>query len=153
YILRSVSKAVLIVVVILLISSELGFYDYLYPVLASAGVAGLAIGFGAQSLVKDVIAGFFILSGDRYGVGDVLEVGDCAGVVEGMRLRATVLGTLEGHVHCVPNGNIQNVTVMTKDWARAVLDVTARHEEELKKVFDVLQRIGNRLSLDWPDRI
>jgi small conductance mechanosensitive channel len=137
--------------VVLLIGSELGFN--ILPVLASAGIAGLAIGFGAQSLVKDVISGFFILFEDQYGVGDVVRIGDFTGAVERMSLRATVLRNLEGQVHVVPNGNIQNVTVMTKEWARAVLDVTVRHEEEIGKVFEVLQRVGMRLAQDWPDRV
>lgn len=148
---RSVSKAVLILLVVLQVGWELGFS--LYPVLASAGVVGLAVGFGAQSLVKDIISGFFILFEDQYGVGDVVKIGDFTGVVEQMTLRATVLRNLEGQVHVVPNGNIQHVTVMTKEWARAVLDVTVRHDESLSKVFEALQRIATRLAQDWPDRV
>jgi len=150
-IIRSVTKAILILVVVLTISSELGFN--IGPVLASAGIVGLAVGFGAQSLVKDVISGFFILFEDQFGVGDVAKIGDFTGVVERMTLRATVLRNLEGQVYVVPNGNIQNVVVMTKGWSRAVLDVTVPHKEELARVFDVLQRIGTRLAQDWPDRI
>ncbi len=150
-IIRSVTKAILILVVVLTISSELGFN--IGPVLASAGIVGLAVGFGAQSLVKDVISGFFILFEDQFGVGDVAKIGDFTGVVERMTLRATVLRNLEGQVYVVPNGNIQNVIVMTKGWSRAVLDVTVPHKEELARVFDVLQRIGARLAQDWPDRI
>ena len=151
HIVRSVSKAILILVVVLTISSELGFN--IGPVLASAGIVGLAVGFGAQSLVKDVISGFFILFEDQFGIGDVVKIGDFTGDVERMTLRATVLRNLEGQVYVVPNGNIQNVTVMTKDWARAVLDLTVSHKEELARVFDVLQRIGTRLAQDWPDRV
>src|SRR3989454_10155618 len=151
HIIRSISKAILVSVVILAISSELGFN--MGPVLASAGIVGLAVGFGAQSLVKDVISGFFILFEDQFGVGDVVKIGDFSGVVERMTLRATVLRNLEGQVYVVPNGNIQHVIVMTKEWARAVLDVTVPHKEELSRVFDVLQRIGARLAQDWPDRI
>jgi len=151
HIVRSVSKAILILVVVLTISSELGFN--IGPVLASAGIVGLAVGFGAQSLVKDVISGFFILFEDQFGIGDVVKIGDFTGDVERMTLRATVLRNLEGQVYVVPNGNIQNVTVMTKDWARAVLDLTVSHKEELARVFDVLQRIGARLAQDLPDRV
>src|SRR5881396_368722 len=133
-IIRSVTKAILILVVVLTISSELGFN--IGPVLASAGIVGLAVGFGAQSLVKDVISGFFILFEDQFGVGDVVKIGDFSGVVERMTLRATVLRNLEGQVHVVPNGNIPHVTVMTKEWARAVLDITVPHKQELSKVFD-----------------
>jgi small-conductance mechanosensitive channel len=151
YIIRSVSKTVLILLVLLTVSSELGFN--IGPVLASAGIAGLAVGFGAQSLVKDVISGFFILFEDQFGVGDVVKIGDFSGVVERMTLRATVLRNLEGQVYVVPNGNILNVTVMTKEWARAVLDVTVPHKEELSRVFDVLQKAGAKLAEDWPDRV
>jgi small-conductance mechanosensitive channel len=148
---RSVSRAVLILLVVLMISAELGFN--IGPVLASAGIVGLAVGFGAQSLVKDVISGFFILFEDQFGIGDVVKIGEFTGVVERMTLRATVLRNLEGQVYVVPNGNIQNVIVMTKEWARAVLDVTVPHKEELARVFDALQRIGLRLAQDWPDRV
>src|SRR6516162_9905296 len=151
HIMRSVSKAIIILVVALTISSELGFS--IGPVLASAGIVGLAVGFGAQSLVKDVISGFFILFEDQFGVGDVVKIGDFSGVVERMTLRATVLRNLEGHVYVVPNGNIQHVIVMTKGWARAVLDVTVPHREELARVFDVLRRIGGRLAQDLPDSV
>jgi moderate conductance mechanosensitive channel len=150
-VLRSVVKGILILLVLIQIGWELN-YSF-YPLLASAGIVGLAIGFGAQSLVKDVISGFFILFEDQFGVGDVVKIGDFSGVVEKMTLRATVLRNLEGQVYVVPNGNIQHVTVMTKEWARAVLDVTVRHEEPLGKVFDVLQRVGNRLTEDMPGRV
>src|SRR5262245_51745375 len=148
---RSVSRAILILVVILQVGSELGFS--LAPLLATAGIGGLAVGFGAQSLVKDVISGFFILLEDQFGVGDLVKIGDFSGVVERMTLRATVLRNLEGQVHVVPNGNIQHVTVMTKEWARAVLDLTVPHEETIGKVFETLRRVGGRLAQDWPDRV
>jgi|SRR5262245_29391860 len=150
---RSVSKAIIVLVVILQIGSELGFITTLAPLLATAGIGGLAVGFGAQSLVKDVISGFFILSEDQFGVGDVVKIGDFSGVVERMTLRATVLRNLEGQVHVVPNGNIQNVTVMTKEWARAVLDLTIPHEEPIGKTLEALERVGTRLAQDWPDRV
>lgn len=151
HIVRSVCKAILILVVILQIGTELGFS--LAPVLATAGISGLAIGFGAQGLVKDVISGFFILFEDQFGVGDIVKIDDFSGVVERMTLRATVMRNLEGQVRVVPNGNIQHVTVMTKEWARAVLDVTVRHEEQIGNIFNALQRVGTRLAADWPDRV
>src|SRR5438093_10363874 len=150
-IIRSVTKAIIILVVVLTISSELGFN--IGPVLASAGIAGLAVGFGAQSLVKDVIAGFFILFEDQFGVGDVVKIEGLSGVVERMTLRSTMLRNLEGQVHVIPNGNIHTVTVLTKQWARAVVDITVRYDQELAKVFDLLQRLGQRLAQDWPDRV
>src|SRR5262245_15360217 len=149
----SVSKAIIILFVILQIGSELVFLASLAPLLATAGIGGLAVGFGAQSLVKDVISGFFILLEDQFGVGDVVKIGDFSGVVERMTLRATVLRNLEGQVHVVPNGNIQNVTVMTKEWARAVLDLTFPYEEQIGKIVEAVRRVGNRLAQDWPDRV
>jgi small-conductance mechanosensitive channel len=150
-VIRSVSRAILILIVVLQVGSELGFS--LAPLLATAGIGGLAVGFGAQSLVKDVISGFFILFEDQFGVGDVVKIGSFTGVVERMTLRATVLRNLEGQVHVVPNGNIQNVTVMTKEWARAVLDLTVPHEEPIGKILEALQRVGSGLAQDWPDRV
>ena len=151
HIIRSVSKVVVFVIALILIAEELG-YDT-STVLAGFGIVGLAVGFGAQSLVKDVISGFFILLEDQYGVGDVVRIGDFTGVVEHMTLRSTVLRNVEGQVHVVPNGNIQHVTVMTKEWARAVLDVTVRHDGHLGKTFDALERVAKRLAQDLPDRV
>jgi moderate conductance mechanosensitive channel len=155
HIIRSVTKGILIVFVMLQIGYELGLIDRdsINKIWTSAGIAGLAVAFGAQSLVKDVISGFFILFEDQYGVGDVVKIGDFSGVVEKMTLRATVLRNLEGQVCVVPNGNIQNVTVMTKEWARAVLDVTLRHDEDLDKIFAALERVATRLAADFPDRV
>jgi small-conductance mechanosensitive channel len=150
-IVRSVVKGILITVVLVTIISELGFD--IGPILASAGIAGLAIGFGAQSLVKDVISGFFILFEDQYGVGDVVKIGELSGVVERMTLRATVLRNLEGQVHVIPNGNIHMVTVMTKEWARAVVDVTVAMKEDLSNVFQVLNRINVRVAQDLAHEI
>ena len=151
HIIRSVSKTVLFLILILTISSELGFS--IAPVLASAGIVGLAIGFGAQSLVKDIIAGFFILFEDQYGVGDVVKAGEHSGVVERMTLRVTVLRNLEGQVHVIPNGTIQTVTVLTKDWARAVVDITISHRENLSRINEILSRVGARLAAEFPDRV
>jgi small-conductance mechanosensitive channel len=150
HIFRSFSKALLVSVIVLQIAKETG---YGVSALAGAGIAGLAVGFGAQSLVKDIISGFFILFEDQYGVGDVVRIGEFSGVVERMTLRATMLRNLEGQVHVIPNGSIQNVTVMTREWARAVLDITIQYEEELSKVYEALERVGSRLAQEWPDRI
>src|SRR5262245_12685743 len=125
---RSVIKAILVLFIAVEVVTELDYAKSLAPILASAGIAGLAVGFGAQSLVKDVISGFFIVFEDQYGVGDVVKIGDFSGVVEHMTLRSTVLRNLEGQVHVIPNGNIPHVTVMTKEWARAVLDVTVPYK-------------------------
>jgi moderate conductance mechanosensitive channel len=151
HITRSVLKVVIAVVLLLTVTRELGFD--VGPVLASAGIVGLAIGFGAQSLVKDIISGFFILLEDQYGVGDAVKIGDHDGVVERMTLRVTVLRNFEGKVHVIPNGSIQTVTVHTKDWARAVIDVTVSYKEDLARVFELLTKIGNRIADEFPDRM
>jgi moderate conductance mechanosensitive channel len=151
HIVRSVSRIALGIIMVLWIAPELGFK--IEALLAGAGIAGLAIGFGAQSLVKDVISGFFILLEDQYGVGDVVRIGQQDGVVEDMSLRVTRLRNLEGHVHVIPNGNIQTVTVLTKDWSRAVIDVTVSQREDLDRVFELLRRVAASLATDWPDRV
>jgi small conductance mechanosensitive channel len=151
HIIRSVSRAVLGVVLLIWITSELGFDTK--TLLASAGIAGLAIGFGAQSLVKDVISGFFVLLEDQYGVGDVVRIGSLDGVVEHMTLRVTVLRNVEGHVHVIPNGSVQTVTVLSKDWARAIIDVTVSQREDLDRVVEVLRGIASGLAADMSDRL
>jgi len=151
HIVRSISKVVLFAIVALTITSELGFN--MGPILGTAGIIGVAIGFGAQSLVKDFIAGFFILLEDQFGVGDVVRVGEQAGVVERMTLRVTVLRNIEGQVHVIPNGSIQTVTVMTKDWSRALVDVTVAYTEKVDKVCQILEKVADQLHRDWPDRV
>src|SRR5262249_12930451 len=142
-IIRSVCRIALAIVILLTIAPELGIN--IQAMLAGAGIVGLAIGFGAQSLVKDVISGFFVLLEDQYGVGDAVRIGSQDGVVEHMSLRVTVLRNLEGHVHVIPNGNIQTVTVLTKDWSRAVIDVTVGQKEDLNRVMEILRNIASGL--------
>jgi len=150
-IIRSASRMAVGVVVLLSIADALEIN--VRALLTTAGILGLTIGFGAQSLIKDLIAGFFILFEDQYGVGDVVRIGQQDGVVERMTLRVTVLRNLEGQVHVIPNGTIQTVTVLTKDWARAVIDVTVSHREDLERVFQILERIGSGLLQDMPDHV
>ena len=150
-IVRSVGRTVLGVVVILVLAKDIGIDTA--PLLASAGIVGLAVGFGAQSLVKDVLAGFFVILEDQYGVGDSIRIGDQDGVVEQMTLRVTVLRNFEGQVHVIPNGTIQTVTVLTKDWSRAVVDFTVGHGEDLGRVFEVLKRVNQEISSHFADRI
>jgi len=115
------------------------------PLLTGAGILGLAVGFGAQSLVKDVISGFFILFEDQYGVGDSVRIGDMEGVVEHMTLRVTNLRNFEGHVHLIPNGSVSSLTVTTRDWARAVVDITVPLNVEIGNLFRVLETTITRL--------
>ncbi|HSJ07885.1 MAG TPA: mechanosensitive ion channel family protein [Longimicrobiales bacterium] len=109
------------------------------PILASFGLIGLAFSFGAQSLVKDVISGTFMLIEGQFGVGDVVKVSDVSGLVEKITLRTTVLRDIEGAVHIVPNGEITRVTNMTKAWSRAVLHIGVAYREDVDHVMDVLR--------------
>jgi len=107
--------------------------------IAGAGIAGLAISFAAQNLVRDVINGFFILLEDQYGVGDVIKIGDVAGGVERMNLRLTVLRDLEGKLHFVPHGQIGTVTVLSHVWARAIVDVGIAYGTDVDRAIAVIE--------------
>lgn len=120
------------------------------PILAAAGIVGLAVGFGAQSLVKDVISGFFILLEDQIRVGDVVQVGDKAGLVEKINLKTTILRDLAGNVHYVPNGHIDVVTNMTKDYSRYVFDIGVAYRENVDEVIEVIKEVDEELRSD-PD--
>jgi len=126
---RYIMVLVVSVVSSLIILRELGID--IGPVLAAAGIVGLAVGFGAQSLVKDVISGFFILLDDQIRVGDVVEIGGKDGLVEKVTLRITVLRDLAGNVHYVPNGSIGVVSNMTKDFSRYVFDIGVAYREDV----------------------
>jgi small-conductance mechanosensitive channel len=120
------------------------------PVLAAAGIVGLAVGFGAQNLVKDVINGFFILLEDQIRVGDVVEVAGKSGLVERVNLKMTILRDLSGNVHYVPNGNIDLVTNMTKDYSRYVFDIGVAYREDVDEVMQVVREVDEDLRSD-PD--
>lgn len=118
------------------------------PILASVGVLGLAVSFGAQSLVKDVISGTFMLLEGQFGIGDVVRVGDVSGLVERITLRTTVLRDLHGAVHIIPNGEITRVTNMTKAWSKSVLDIGVAYKEDVDRVIEVLKDEGARFAQD-----
>jgi small conductance mechanosensitive channel len=118
------------------------------PILAGAGIAGLAIGFGAQSLVKDFLSGIFIVLENEFRVGDVVRIADTAGLVEKITLRTTTLRDLEGKVHIVPNGEITVVTNMTKEWSRFLIDVGVAYKEDVDHVMDVLAEVGEGMEKD-----
>jgi moderate conductance mechanosensitive channel len=141
---RSLGKAVLGVSLVILVAGEIGFN--VSALLGAAGIAGLAIGFGAQSLVKDVISGFFVLLEDQYSVGENVRVGTLEGLVEEMTLRVTVLRNADGEVHVIPNGSIQTVTALSRDWRRALVDIEVSAKEELGRVFGVLATVNEAVS-------
>jgi small conductance mechanosensitive channel len=120
------------------------------PLLASAGVAGVAIGFGAQTLVKDFINGFFILAENQYDIGDTVKIAGVQGVVENMTLRRTVLRDADGTVHTVPSSDIQVVSNLTRDWTQLNLQVSVAYAVDSDKVIALLKQIGDELAHD-PD--
>lgn len=134
---------------VLLILGEVGIS--LGPLLAGAGIAGVALGFGAQSLVRDFLSGFFILLENQYGVGDIIVVNadaNISGKVESISLRITQIRSFDGTLHTVPNGNIQFVGNRTKGWARAVVDVGVAYGEDVRGVRDVLEELFEEVRQD-----
>lgn len=124
------------------------------PLVAGAGIAGVALGFGAQSLVKDWIGGFFLLMENQFGVGDIISV-DAAhtGTVERMTLRVTQIRDAEGKAHFLPNGSINQVVVLSKDFARALVDIEVAFDADLDGVMALLGQVGATLASEWPDRL
>lgn len=146
HVVRDVARVFILVVGSMMILSEIGID--LKPLLAAAGLSGLAIGFGAQSLVKDVISGFFILLENSVRVGDVVEVAGVAGVVEEVKLRTITLRDLSGNVHVVPNGIVDKVKNMTKVYSYYLFDVGVAYRENVDEVMAVLKEIAEELRED-----
>lgn len=124
----------------------------LAPLIASAGIAGVALGFGAQSIVKDALSGFFILLENQFGVGDRLELQTTgtpiAGKVEQFTLRATTLRAFDGTLHTVPNGNIQVVSNRSRGWARAIVDVRLAYGEDVEAIREILEELFEEVRAD-----
>ncbi len=118
------------------------------PILAAAGIVGVAVGFGAQHLVRDVITGFFILLDDQIRVGDVVQIVDKGGLVEKITLRMTILRDLAGNVHYVRNGEISVVTNMTKEYSRYVFDIGVAYREDVDEVIEVVKQVDEELRAD-----
>lgn len=116
-------------------------------ILATAGIGGLAIGFGAQSLVKDIITGFFIFLEDQYSVGDLVQIGTYQGNVEELGLRVTKLRDFSGELHIIPNSSIQIVTNKTRGPMRALVEVSIAYEENIDKVISVLEKVCDDIKL------
>jgi small conductance mechanosensitive channel len=142
-VLRSIAALVIYTVATFM---ALGEFDVnLGPLIASAGIIGIAFGFGAQSLVKDFLSGIFMLVEDQYGVGDIVDVGDAAGVVEEVKLRITKIRDVHGTLWHVPNGEIRRVANMSQEWARAVLDVEVAYDTDLNHAMTVIKRTAVEL--------
>jgi len=148
-----VGRAVIVIIAIFMILSELGIN--ITPILAGFGVAGIAVGFGAQYLIRDLIAGIFIILENQYRVGDVAKIADIAGLVEEVNLRKTVLRDLDGIVHHVPNGEIRVASNYTRHFARVNLDVSVAYGTNLDHAISVINRVGQELAADesWGKQI
>ena len=144
--LKSVITGVLVAIFGTMILSQVGVN--IAPIIASAGILGIALGFGAQSLVKDFLSGVFMIFEDQYGVGDVIDVGEAIGTVEAVSLRVTRLRDLDGTVWYVPNGEIVRVGNKSQNWSRAVVDVGVGYDEDLARAKRVLGEVAHDL---WED--
>jgi len=143
---RYLTSVVVTLVGGVLVLSELGIS--VAPILGAAGVVGLAIGFGAQSMVKDYFTGFFLLLENQLGKGDVVQIADKAGLVEDVTLRYVQLRDYDGNVHYVPNGLISTVTNMSRGYAYSVMDVGIAYREDIDEAFDVMRKTAQTLQDD-----
>ena len=143
---RHTISVVLLVMIGMMALNTLGIP--IAPILGAAGVAGVAIGFGAQSLVKDFFTGVFLLLEDQIRVGDVIEIAGKTGVVENLTLRRTKLRSYDGGVHYVPNGLITTVTNFSTEFAYAVVEVAVFYREDVDRIFMLLRNIATELRAD-----
>lgn len=143
-----VFNVMVIVVAVLMVLQEVGIP--IGPLLAGAGIVGLAIGFGGQYLIRDLIAGVFIILESQYRIGDVVSLDGTAGLVEDISLRKTTLRNLDGVVHHVPHGEVKQVSNLSKDFARVNLNVGISYSSDLQRVIDVVNKVGVDLAED-PD--
>jgi len=141
-----VLRVLVFAIAFMMILGEVGIN--LGPIVATAGVASLAIGFGAQELVKDVISGFFVLLEDQIRVGDVVNLDGKGGLVEQVTLRTVVLRDLAGNVHYVRNGNIQVITNMTKDYSRYVFDVGISYNSDVDRTIELIKEVDEDMRAD-----
>jgi small conductance mechanosensitive channel len=143
--LRNLGRVVAVLLAVLL---TIQVFMPIGPILAGFGILGLAVSFGAQSLVKDIISGFFMLVEHQFGVGDVIEAGGKSGAVERMTLRVVVLRDLQGRVHIIPNGEIKSVTNMTAGWSRAVVDIGIGYAADLDRALAVVKDEAGKFERD-----
>ncbi len=142
-VLKSLATALILAVAALLCLSELNID--LAPLIAGAGIAGLAVGFGAQSLVRDFLAGMFILIEDQFGVGDVVDVGDTSGTIEKVSLRTTTLRDVSGVVWTVPNGEIHRTANHSQLWSRAILDIGVSYDTDIDQASEIMKAVADEL--------
>ena len=146
-------RVAVLIVTVLMVLQGLGFE--IGPLLAAAGIAGVALGFGGQYLIRDLISGMFMIMENQYRIGDVVRFGDTSGTVENITLRMTTLRDLSGTVHHVPHGEISQVSNLTKAYARVNIDIGISYDANLEHVISVVNKVGQELSEDpeWKDSI
>ncbi len=144
--LKSVVTGVVFAMAAMMALSEVGLD--VAPLIASAGIVGVALGFGAQSLVKDFLSGIFMIFEDQYGVGDVIDAGEAMGTVEAVGLRVTRIRDINGTVWYVRNGEVLRIGNMSQNWAQTVLDIPVAYDEDLRRVRQVLEDVAHDL---WDD--
>ncbi|HUF32002.1 MAG TPA: mechanosensitive ion channel family protein [Acidimicrobiales bacterium] len=142
-VLRSITKAVIGIIAALLVLGEVGLN--LGPLIAGAGIVGIALGFGSQTLVRDFLAGIFLLIEDQFGVGDIVDLGDATGTVEAVTLRITRIRDVEGTVWHVPNGEIHRVANFSQEWSRALLDIEVAYDTDLGRAEAVIKRVADEV--------
>jgi small conductance mechanosensitive channel len=148
---RGAAQASICVIGLMVLLGQLGLN--ITPILASAGIIGIAVGFGAQSLVKDIFAGFLVLLENQYGVGDVIKIGETTGSVERLTLRATWIRGLDGALTTIPNGSINQVSNLSSEWSRAVLDVEVAYDEDLDRAMRVILETARQMKEEMPHEI
>lgn len=131
-----------------IVLSELGIN--IAPILTGAGVIGLAVGFGAQNLVRDIISGLFILIENQYAKGDVVRIGDLEGLVEEVNLRRTVLRDIDGVVHSIPNGGIKTASNLTQEFSKINLNLLVEGEKDTEAMTQIIDKVGENLNTDDP---
>lgn len=146
-------RIIIMFVAALMILQEFGIP--IAPILAGAGIVGLAVGFGGQYLIRDIITGFFIILENQYRIGDVVAIGDSGGMVEEISLRMTTLRDLDGTVHHIPHGEIKKVSNLSKDFARVNLNIGIGYNSNLDQAIKVINQVGEDLSKDslWKELI
>jgi moderate conductance mechanosensitive channel len=152
-VLNSIASILIWTIAVMTILGELGLD--LGPLIAGAGIAGVAIGFGAQSLVKDFLSGVFMLVEDQYGVGDIIDAGEATGTVEAVSLRTTRLRDVEGTVWHIPNGEIARVGNKSQQWARALLDISVAYGTDIDEAQRVIKQAADELwrAPGWDGKI
>jgi len=145
-IVHSTGKIIIWIVAVMIILEKFGVN--IGPILAGAGIVGLAVGFGSQELVRDYISGFFILLENQIRVGDVAIINGTGGLVENIELRTTSLRDFSGVVHIFQNGKVNTISNMTKDWSAMVFDIGVAYKEDVEQVMEIMRNVGDELNAD-----